>query len=110
MTETERRACLVQLAALAQQIGAAQTMVAALLTCRSDEPLWNTKQTAECLNVHPETVRERGAEWGIEADLGDGLHRYVPERVRALRDSRKRAQAARLAGYSASLTKILPEA
>ncbi len=98
MPEGERRALLLKLASRAQEVAAAQTMVAALVTVRSDEPLWTTKQTAKVLNLSEDTVRERGAEWGIEADLGEGLHRYVPERVRALRDRRKQAEKARLDG------------
>src|SRR3989442_348054 len=97
MTEPERRALLLHLHVLVQQIVAAQGTVTALLDVRSDEPLWTAQQVADVLGVHPDTVRDRGAEWGIEADLGEGVRRYIPEQVRALRARQKRkAHGARL--------------
>lgn len=102
MPETERRALLRRLTAYAQQVAAAQMVVAELLDVQSDEPLWTAQQTAEVLNVSADTVRDRGAEWGIESDLGDGIHRYIPEAVRALRERRKDAARARLDGRSRS--------
>src|SRR5256886_13146565 len=98
MTPPERWALFLHLGVLIQQITAVQGMVAALLDVYGSEPLWTAQQTADVLNVHPDTVRDRGAEWGIEADLGEGVRRYIPEQVRALRARRKRAQDARLGG------------
>src|SRR5256885_12324189 len=98
MTPLERWELFLHLGDLIQQITAVQGMVAALLDVYGSEPLWTAQQTADVLNVHPDTVRDRGAEWGIEADLGEGVRRYIPEQVRALRARRKRAQDARLGG------------
>jgi hypothetical protein len=102
MPETERRAFMRRLTAYMQQLAAVQMLVAKHLDVQRDEPLWDAKQTAAVLGVHPDTVRDRGPEWGIEADLGDGIHRYIPEAVRVLRERRKDAARARLDGRSRS--------
>jgi len=98
MSQIERRALLRRLTAYMQQVAAAHMLVAELLDVQSDEPLWTAQQTADVLNVSVDTVRDRGTAWGIEADLGDGVHRYIPEAVRALRERRKDAARARLDG------------
>ncbi len=98
MSQTERRTLLRRLTAHMQHVAAAQMLVTDLLDVQSEEPLWDAKQTAAVLNMHPDTVRERGAEWGIESDLGDGIHRYIPEAVRSLRERRRDAARARLDG------------
>ena len=37
-----------------------------------------------------DTVRAKGAEWGIEVYLSEGLYRYDPVQVEALRQRRRR--------------------
>lgn len=96
MTQEERRAALLRLTVLVQEVAATQTALVTLLAVPSEEPLWDAKHAASVLNVSPDYVRDHGAALGIEAELGDGVHRYVPERVRALRESRKQAEARRL--------------
>jgi hypothetical protein len=92
MNGEERRSLFLRLAVLSQQVAAAMGMVATFLGVASDEPLWDAKEAARVLGVSVDTIRERGAEWGIQADLGPGIYRYVPERVRALRESRKQPE------------------
>ena len=86
MSVVARRDLLMKLALCAQEISAEQTLLAQYLTIVSDEPLWTAQETGKVLGIHPDTVRDRGREWGIQADLGEGIYRYNPERVRARRD------------------------
>src|SRR5437867_2255256 len=106
MPEAERRDLLLRLVVFGQQVQSAQALVAASLAVQRDEPLWDADQTAAVLGVSNDTVRQRGGDWGIEADLGPGLRRFVPERVRALRERRKAAEPTRLARLA--LTNLLP--
>ena len=52
------------------------------------------KEAARRLGVSADTVRARGAEWGIEVDLGRDIKRYDPERIEALRQQRNTASGA----------------
>jgi hypothetical protein len=106
MGQEERRALLLQLTVLAQQVAAAQGTVAALLGVEADEPLWTAQEAARCLGVSADTVRTHGPSWGIEVDLlGADVHRYHPRLVRALRERRRSPTDA----GTSSLTVVLPE-
>src|SRR5438132_253186 len=48
------------------------------------------REGARRLEVSVDTVRAKGAEWGIEVYLGEGLYRYDPAQVEALRQRRRR--------------------
>lgn len=87
MSMAARRDLLMRLAISAQEIAAEQAIVAQHLAIVSDEPLWTAQQAADVLHLSVDTIRERGRDWGIQADLGDGIYRYIPERVRARRES-----------------------
>jgi hypothetical protein len=86
MSKQAARDLFVKLALATQEIVAAQAILAAHLAIESEEPLMTAKEVAAILHFEAETIRDRGAEWGIQADLGEGTYRYIPERVRGLRD------------------------
>src|SRR5690349_13467583 len=67
MSLPARRDLFIRLALALQAIAAEQTLLADHLAPHSDEPLWKTKETAAFLNMSEETVRDRGATWGIQA-------------------------------------------
>src|SRR5690349_10175584 len=44
LTQKQRRALLLELTAIVQQVAATQSALAGLLAIESEEPLWNTEQ------------------------------------------------------------------
>ena len=94
MTGDELRMLLAHLAAHEQQLAALHTAIAARLAEKpSQEPLWTAKQVAAYLGVGVDWVRDHGEEKGIALPLSSGTVRYVPERVRALRQMGTDAKA-----------------
>jgi len=95
MTQAERLALLAQLDTLADQVAETRGALRALLHEAPPAPqLIDAKEAARRLGVSVDTVRARGAEWDIEVYLDDGLHRYDPVRIEALRQ-RRRPESAR---------------
>jgi len=90
MTQAERLALLARLDALADAVAEARGALQALLhEPPSPAPLLDAKEAARRLGVSVDTVRAKGAEWDIEVYLGDGLCRYDPAKVEALRQRRR---------------------
>jgi hypothetical protein len=90
MSLAERLVLLAQLDGLADDVAEARGALRALL----HEPLTparliEAKEAARRLGVSVDTVRAKGSEWDIEVYLGDGLCRYDPVRVEALRQRRR---------------------
>lgn len=90
MNHAERLALLAHLDSLASDVAEARGALRALL----HEPppparLIEAKEAARRLGVSVDTVRAKGAAWDIEVYLGDGLCRYDPARVEALRQRRR---------------------
>ena len=90
MSQTERLALLGHLDALADAVSEARGALRALLhEPPPPAPLLDAKEAARRLGVSVDTVRAKGAEWGIEVYLAEGLYRYDPARVEALRQRRR---------------------
>ncbi len=93
MSHAERLAQLARLDAMAHDVAEVRGALHALL----HEPpppasLLDAKEAARRLGVSVDTVRAKGAEWNIEVYLDEGLYRYDPGKVEALRQ-RRRPQA-----------------
>jgi hypothetical protein len=90
MSTAERLALLADLdadaAAVAETRGALRGVLYATPT---PAPLLDARETARRLGLSTDTIRARGAEWDIEVALGDGLYRYDPAAVEALRLRRR---------------------
>jgi hypothetical protein len=105
MTPAERLALRMQLNTLADQVAQVRGALDTLLyEPPTPAPLLDAKEVARRLNVSVDTVRAKGAEWDIEVYLADGICRYDPGRVEALRQQRRsrsedpiRARLAKLA-------------
>ena len=90
MTQAERLALLARLDTLADAVAEARGALQALLhEPPVPAPLLDAKEAARRLGVSVDTVRAKGAEWDIEVYLGDGLCRYDPATVEALRQRRR---------------------
>src|SRR5881396_77081 len=90
MNQAERLALLARLDALADAVSEVRGALRALL---HDPPppasLLDAKEAARRLGVSVDTVRAKGTEWDIEVYLGEGLYRYDPVRVEAVRQRRR---------------------
>lgn len=90
MSQAERLALLARLDAVADNVAEARGALRALLhEPPAPAPLLDTKEAARRLGVSVDTVRAKGAEWDIEVHLGEGLCRYDPSRVEAVRQRRR---------------------
>jgi hypothetical protein len=90
MSQVERLALLARLDTLADAVAEVRGALRALLhEPPRPAPLLDAKETARRLGVSVDTVRAKGAEWDIEVFLGDGLCRYDPAKVEALRQRRR---------------------
>ena len=90
MRQAERLELLTRLDALADGVAEARGALHALLhEPPVVAPLIDAKEAARRLGVSVDTVRAKGAEWDIEAYLGDGLCRYDPVKVEGLRHRRR---------------------
>ena len=90
MSRAERLAELARLDVIAHDVAEARGALHALL----HEPpppasLLDAKEAARRLGVSVDTVRAKGAEWDIEVYLAEGLSRYDPAKVEALRQLRR---------------------
>ena len=91
MSQAKRLALLALLDALADGVAEARGALRALLhEPPPPAPLLDAKEAARRLGVSVDTVRAKGAEWDIEVYLGEGLYRYDPAQVEALRQRRRR--------------------
>src|SRR5436309_9884614 len=90
MSQAERFELLARLDTLADGVVEARGALHALLhELPAVAPLIDAKEAARRLGVSVDTVRAKGAEWGIEVYLAEGLYRYDPARVEALRQRRR---------------------
>jgi hypothetical protein len=90
MSHVERLALLEELDAVSNQLAEVRGALRTLLhEPPSPAPLLDAKEAARRLGVSVDTVRAKGAEWDIEAYLDDGLYRYHPDKVEALRQRRR---------------------
>src|SRR5881396_3393662 len=90
MNQAERLALLARLDALADAVSEVRGALRALLhEPPPPAPLLDAKEAARRLGVSVDTVRAKGAEWGIEVYLSEGLYRYNPEKVEVLRQRRR---------------------
>jgi hypothetical protein len=90
MNHADRLAFLAELDALADEVAEARGALRALLYGPSPPPsLLDAKEAARRLGVSVDTVRAKGTEWDIEVYLGEGLCRYDPVKVEALRQRRR---------------------
>jgi hypothetical protein len=90
MSHEELLALLARLDALADVVAEARGALRALLhETPVPAPLLDAKEAARRLGVSVDTVRAKGPEWDIEVYLGEGLYRYDPAKVEALRQRRR---------------------
>ena len=90
MTGAERLEWLQRLDCYAGGVAEARGALRALLHEPPLPPsLLDAKEAARRLGVSVDTVRAKGAEWNIEVFLGEGLYRYDPAKVEALRQRRR---------------------
>lgn len=90
MTHAERLALLANLDSLADEVAETRGALRALLhELPVPAPLLDAKEAARRLGVSVDTVRAKGADWDIEVYLGEGLYRYDPVNVEAVRQRRR---------------------
>lgn len=90
MSHAERLALQAQLDTLADEVAEARGALRALLhEPAAPASLLDAKEAARRLGVSVDTVRTKGVEWDIEVYLSDGLCRYDPAKVEALRQRRR---------------------
>jgi hypothetical protein len=90
MTRQEQVDLMAQLDAVADEVAAARGTLRALLhEPAAPAPLLDAREAARRLGVSVDTVRAKGAEWDIEVYLGEGLYRYDPVKVEAVRQRRR---------------------
>jgi hypothetical protein len=94
MSHADRLAVLENIDTLADQVAEARGALHALLhEPPIPAPLLEAKEAARRLGVSVDTVRARGADWDIEVYLAEGLCRYDPEKVEAMRQRRRPQRA-----------------
>ena len=90
MSHADRLALLARLDAWADDVSEVRGALRALLHEPHPPPtLLDAKEAARRLGVSVDTVRAKGAEWDIEVYLAEGLCRYDPMKVEALRQRRR---------------------
>jgi len=90
MSHAERLNFLCTLDALADEVAELRGAVHALLNGPPPPAsLIDAKEAARRLGVSVDTVRAKGPEWDVEVYLGEGLCRYDPAKVEALRQRRR---------------------
>jgi hypothetical protein len=90
MSQSERLALLARLDGWADVVAEARGALRALLhEPPRSAPLLDAKETARRLGVSVDTIRAKATEWDIEAYLAEGLCRYDPVKVEAMRQRRR---------------------